>query len=145
MEKTAARDQRLGRAFNMKDPRARGHPLFGAVGDTAASPGGVLMLKRAIDHVGDGLEAAMRVPRGPLRLTRTVLHLAHLVHVNEGVEVALIEPVKGAPNREALTFDAPGGRRDGKHGTLDGGGTVGVCDSGQRQDVMDGYRGHSPV
>src|ERR1700716_866604 len=107
----------------MKDPRTRGHPLRGAVGDEAASAGGVLVLKGAVDHVSHGLEAAMRVPRSPLRLAGTVLHLAHLVHVNEGVEVALVEPVKGTPNREAFTFDAPGRRRDGKHGALDGGGT----------------------
>ena len=40
----------------------------------------------------DRLEAAMRVPRCSLRLAGRVVHLAHLVHVHEGVEVTKLRP-----------------------------------------------------
>ena len=100
------------------------------------------MLKDPVDHVGDGLEPAMRVPCRPLRLARTVLHLTHLVHVNEGVEVPLVEPVKGAPHGEALALDTLGRGRNGEHRTLDARGPVGFGDSGQGQDVVDADSGH---
>ena len=43
--------------------------------------------KIAVEHVGDGLEPAVRVPGRALRLAGRVLDLAHLVHVDERVEV----------------------------------------------------------
>ena len=84
-------------------PGAGRHPLGVAVGDQAAAAVGVLVLERAVDHVGDGLEAAVRVPRRALRLARRVLHLAHLVHVDERVEVA--------PGRRRRTRGGPGSPR----------------------------------
>src|SRR6266852_7710613 len=94
MEKAAARDESLGWAFDVKDSRAGRHPLRRPIRDQAAAAGGILVLKGPVDHVRDGLEPTMRVPCRSLRLARAVFHLAHLVHVNEGVEVALVEPVK---------------------------------------------------
>ena len=44
------------------------HPLGVAVGDEAAAAVGVLVLEDAVDHVGDGLEAAVGVPGRPLGL-----------------------------------------------------------------------------
>src|SRR6266540_1477317 len=44
------------------------------------------MAQDAVDHVGDGLEPTVRMPRGPLRLSWAVVDLAHLVHVHEGVQ-----------------------------------------------------------
>jgi hypothetical protein len=44
----------------------RGHPLGVAIGDEPAAPVGVLMLEDAVDHVGDGLEAPVRMPGGAL-------------------------------------------------------------------------------
>src|SRR5260370_15862399 len=142
VEETTTGDQRLGRPLDVKDHRAGRLPLGCAVGVGAARAGGVLVLKGPVDHVGDGREAAMRVPCRTLGLAGAVLHLAHLVHVNEGVEVALVEAVKGARDGKALAFDTFGRRGDGEQGTLDGGGRVGVRDAGQRQDVFDGNRGH---
>src|SRR4029077_5773139 len=100
-----------------EDAGPGGHPLSGSIGDQAASAGGVLVLKGAVDHVGHRLEAAMRMPGRALRLARTILHLAHLIHVDEGIEKALVEPVEGAAHREALTLDTFGCGRDGEHRT----------------------------
>ena len=49
-----------------KQSRPSGHPLGVAVGDEAIAAIGVLVLEDPVDHVGDGLEPAVRVPRGPL-------------------------------------------------------------------------------
>jgi hypothetical protein len=52
------------------------------------------VLERAVDDVGDGLEAAVRVPRRALGLAGRVVDLAHLVHVDERVEAARSTPAK---------------------------------------------------
>jgi hypothetical protein len=57
-------------------PTRRSAPRFG---DEAAAVG-VLGLEDAVDHVGDGLEAAVWVPRSVFGLAGGVVHLAHLVH-----------------------------------------------------------------
>ena len=66
------------------------------------------VLEDAVDHVGDGLEAAMRMPRRALRLARRVLHLAHLVEVDERVEVGQVDAGERAADREALALEAVG-------------------------------------
>src|SRR5207249_9786536 len=71
------------------------------------------MLKGAVDHVGDRLEASVRMPRGPLRLTGPVLHLAHLVHVDERIQISLIEPIERTPYRKALALHASWSPSDG--------------------------------
>ena len=76
------------RPLDVQDPAPGGHPLRGAVLDDAAAADGVLVLEGAVDHVGDRLEAAVGVPGRALGLARAVVDLAHLVHVDEGVEVA---------------------------------------------------------
>src|SRR5262245_27678290 len=73
--KPAGLHQPLGRRLDVQDPRAGRHPLGVAVGDRAAAAVGVLVLEDAVDHVGDRLEAAVRVPRRALGLPRRVLHL----------------------------------------------------------------------
>ena len=37
-----------------------------------------------LDHVGDGLEPAVKIPGGDLGLAEDVVDLAHLVHVLKG-------------------------------------------------------------
>ena len=95
-------DQLLGRRLDVEDAAAGGHPLGGAVGDDAAAAVGVLVLERAVDHVGDGLEATVGVPGGALGLARGVVDLAHLVHVDERVEVGEVDagegPATGKPS-----------------------------------------------
>ncbi len=50
------------------------------------------MLEHAVDHVGDGFEAAVGVLRGALGLAGRVVDLAHLVHVHERVEGCQVDP-----------------------------------------------------
>ncbi|SKV60298.1 Uncharacterised protein [Mycobacteroides abscessus subsp. massiliense] len=71
----------------MQNSRSRRHPLSGSVVDEPASTMGVLMGEPAVDHVGDGLEAAMRVPIRPTRLAGLILDFAHLIHVDERIQL----------------------------------------------------------
>jgi hypothetical protein len=48
---------------------------------------GVLVLHLAFQHVGDGLETAVRMVRRAHRLARAVVHRAHLIQQQEGIEV----------------------------------------------------------
>jgi hypothetical protein len=100
VEQAAADHELLRRRLDVQDAAAGGHPLGVAVGDQPAAAVGVLVLERAVDDVGDGLEPAVRVPRGALGLTRAVVDLAHLVHVHERVEPGQVHPGEGAPDRE---------------------------------------------
>ena len=79
---------------------------------------GVLVLHGAVDHVGDGLEAPVRVPARAPRLTGGVVDLAHLVHVDERVEVGEVDAGEGPADREALALEAGGGGRHGADGPL---------------------------
>src|SRR5206468_3724178 len=100
------------------------------------------MLKGAVDHVGDRLEPSVRMPRGPLRLTGPVLHLAHLVHVDEWVQVSLIESIERTPYRKALALDAFRSGGDGKHRTFDRDDRIDDREARQGQDVVDYDGGH---
>ena len=80
-------DQGLRRGLNVQDARSGGHPLRGAVVDHAATAMAVLVLKRPVDHVGDGLEAPVWMPVGAFGLQRRVVDLTHLVHVHERVQI----------------------------------------------------------
>ena len=57
----------------MQDAAAGGHPLGVALADDAATAVGVVVRDLAVEHVGDGLEPAVRVPRRALGLVRLVL------------------------------------------------------------------------
>src|SRR5438034_3521060 len=103
------------------------------------------MLKGAVDHVGDGLEPAVRMPGGAFRLAGPVLHLAHLVHVDEWIQVSLIESIERTPYRKALALDAFRSGGDGEHRTFNRYGRIDVRDARQDQDVIDGDGGHPPV
>ena len=142
VEEPAADDERLGGLLDMEDPGARGHPLRVAVRDDAAAAVRVVVLEGAVHHVGHRLEAAMRVPGRALRLARGVLHLAHLVHVDERVEVGEVDAVESAADGEALALEPARGARDGAHGALAGRDRVRVGDPGQDGDVVDGDGGH---
>ena len=126
----------------MEEPGAGGHPLRVAVADQATAAVGVGVAERPVEHVGDGLEAAVGVPRRALRLARGVLDLAHLVEVDERVEVGEVDALEGAPHREALALEAARGRGDRTHGARTGEGRLRSRDAGQRQEVVDGHCGH---
>ena len=79
----------------------------------AAAADGVLVLESPVDHVGHGLEAPVRVPRGAFGLARCVLDLTHLVHVDERVEVR--DPRRRRPfARETLSLQPARGGGDGR-------------------------------
>jgi hypothetical protein len=140
VEESAARDESLGWLLDVEDARPRGHPLGVAVRDHAAAAVRVLVLERAVDHVGHGLEPPMRVPRRALGLAGRVLDLAHLVHVDEGIEVGEIDPGEGASDRKSLALDAARSGRDGANGSLDRVSHLG--DPRELGDVVDGDCGH---
>ena len=69
-----------------------------------------LVLERAVHHVGDGLEATVRVPRRALRLAGGVFDLPHLIEMDERVEGRQVDAVKGAADREIPHPRNPWGR-----------------------------------
>jgi CheY-like chemotaxis protein len=142
VEQPAAHHEFLGRLLDVQDAAAGGHPLGVAVGDQAAAAVGVLVPEDAVDDVRDGLEPAVRVPRRALGLARRVLHLAHLVHVNKGIQLLQVHAGEGAADGEALTLESArrGGHRHDR--PLRRGGGVGLGDAGQDQNVRGGHRWH---
>jgi hypothetical protein len=75
----------------VRDPGPGRRPPMGA-GSVAAVR--VLVLEDPVDHVGHGLESPVGVPGGALGLTRGVVHLTHLVHVNEWIKGTEIHAAK---------------------------------------------------
>ena len=106
VEQAALGDEPLRRGLDVQQAAAGGHPLGVAVGDGAAAAVAVLVVEDAVDHVGDGLEAAVRVPRRALGLAGRVLDLTHLVHVDERVEAGRVDAGERAADGEALPLVA---------------------------------------
>src|SRR5215469_212006 len=142
VEQAPAGDQFLGRLLDVQDAATGGHPLGVAVGDQPTATVGVLVAEDPVDDVGHGLEAPVWVPRGPLGLTRGVVHLAHLVHVDERVELGQVNPGERAADREALALEAGRGRGYREHGALGSGCGIWFLDAGKYQDVGCSDRGH---
>ena len=94
VEQATGLDQRRGRGLDVQEAVTRGHVLRAAVVDRAATAVRVLVDELAVDEVRERLEAAVRVPGRALRLAGGVLHLAHLVHVDERVEDLHRHPAK---------------------------------------------------
>jgi hypothetical protein len=107
VEQAAGDDELLRGRLDVENSGTGGHPLGRAVVDDAAAAVGVLVLEGAVDHVGDGLEAAVRVPARALGLAGRVIHFAHLVHVDERVQVSRRDARERAHDREALALVAP--------------------------------------
>ncbi len=142
VEQAAAGDERLRRLLDVEDSGPGRHPLGVAVGDHPATAVRIAVLERPVDHVGHGLEAAVRMPGRALRLARGVFDLPHLVHVDERVEVGEIHARERATDREALALEAPRGVRDALHGALPGDDRVWLRDARQDGDVFDGDGWH---
>jgi len=142
VEQSALLDEPLGRCLDVQQARPGRHPLGVAVGDRAATAVAVVVVEDAVDDVGDGLEAAVRVPRRALGLAGRVLDLAHLVHVNERVEGAEVDARECPPHREPFTLQA--GRRGGdRHDrTVGVDRRVGEWEARQRQGAFDGHGWH---
>ena len=84
----AARRVALGH-FLVNDAAARGHPLHVAGGDGAVVAHAVAMLHGSGEHVGNRLDAAVRMPRksGEVILGDVI---AEIVEEQEGIEVGVL-------------------------------------------------------
>src|SRR3954454_10884364 len=104
VEENTRDDELLGWSLDVQDALSCGHPLRCTVGDDTATTMRVLVLEGAVDHVGHGLEAAMWMPRRAAWLTRCVVDLTHLVHVDERVEVGAVDARERASYGKAFTL-----------------------------------------
>src|SRR5579859_3751702 len=129
----------------MDDAGSGRHPLGVAVRDDAPAPGRVAVHELAVDHVGDGLESAVRVVRRALRLARRVLHLPHLVEEDERVRERPREAGERAADGEALALVG----LDRVHDALDLAVArerpLGDLYGRQREWLLDGDGGHISV
>ncbi len=103
----------------MHDARARRHPLHVARAQHAAMPGRVLVLELALQHVGDGLEAAVRVIGRADRLAGAVVDRPHLVEKEERIDHVQSRGRHRPAHDEACAF-ALAVRRDDAGGFADG-------------------------
>jgi hypothetical protein len=104
VEEPAGDNDVLRRSLDVQNSRARCHPLGVAVGDHPSAAVGVLVLHEPVDHVRDGLEAAVGMPGRALGFAGRVLDFAHLVHVNDRVEGGQVDARKRTTHREPLTL-----------------------------------------
>ena len=106
VRRTAGAQGALARHLVVQDARACGHPLRVALADDAAATVGVVVGDLAVEHVGDGLEPAVRVPRRALRLAGRVLHGPELVEQEERIgEVEVDAARERSPDLEAGALD----------------------------------------
>ena len=103
------------------------------------------MLERAVDHVRDRLEAAVRMPGRALRFAGCVFDLAHLIEVDERVELGEVDAGEGATYREALTFEPVRGRGQAADRAHPGGRWVRLRNAGQDGDIWDGDCRHDSI
>jgi hypothetical protein len=101
-----------------------------------------MVLERAVDHVGDGLEPAVGVPGRALGLAGGVLDLAHLIHVDEGVQLGVRQPGERASHREALALETRGRSGDRSDGALHRVAEIGLGDCREREGVFHGDGRH---
>ena len=92
------------RHFLMQNAAAGRHPLHVAGSEIAAIAQAVAVLDAARQHVSNGLDAAMRMPRkaGPV-IVRPVV--AEIVEQKERIEFAGIAEAEGAIEFHAGAFD----------------------------------------
>jgi hypothetical protein len=105
MEQPALGDEFRRRLLDVLDTGGGRHPLRRPIRDEPATPGGVLMLERAVDDVRDGLEPPVRMPGRTFRLTGRVLHRSHVVEQQEGVGQLDVRSREGTPYLEALPLE----------------------------------------
>ena len=90
--------------FLVDDAAAGGHPLDVAGGDGAAVAHAVAVLDGAGEDVGDGFDAAMRMPgeAGEVIVGNVV---AEIVEQEEGIEVGGVAEAERAAEMDARAFD----------------------------------------
>ena len=107
----------------VKDAAAGGHPLHVAGAEIAAVAQAVAVLDVAGQHIGDGLDAAMRMPgKAGAILVGTVV--AEIVEQQERIELGGVAEAEGAAQMDAGALDRGLGgddaldRSDGHGGPL---------------------------
>ncbi len=102
--------------FLMNDAAARGHPLHVAGGDGAVVAHAVAVLDGSGEHVGDGLDAAMRMPgkSGEIVLGDVI---AKIVEQEERIEVVGVAEAEGAAQMHAGAFERGLGLDQALYGT----------------------------
>ena len=143
VRRPAVAQRALGRHLVVQDAATRGHPLRVALADDAATTVGVVVRDLAVEHVGDGLEPAVRVPGRALRLVGLVLDRAELVEEEERVGVVHAQAARErTPHLEAGALDGVvrghGAQRGARHRRR----RVGAGDAGEHERVLDGHCGH---
>src|SRR6185295_7075815 len=88
----------------MNDPAADGHPLHITGTDDAVVAHAVAMLHGSRQHIGDGLDAPMRVPRKSCQIVfRNIV--AKVVEQKEGIKVPGIAKTECPPQMHPGTFE----------------------------------------
>src|SRR6185312_11456202 len=138
----AAAFHEFGRGrLDVQDAGARGHPLGGAVGDQAATAVRILVGEPAVNHVRDGFEPAVWMPRRASGFTGLIFDLTHLVHVHERVEGRGGYAGECADDGKALALVAP---RTGGHSAHRAFGVPGRgCDDAGKSQCFCCYGWHA--
>jgi hypothetical protein len=69
------------------------------------------MVEGTINDVGHGFESAVRVPGSALGLSRSIVNLSHLIHVNKGIELLRRDSRKSPAYWKAFTLKSLRGYR----------------------------------
>ena len=92
------------RHFLVHDAAARGHPLHVAGAERAAIAEAVAVIDGAGEHIGDGLDAAMRMPRKAGEVVGRAV-VAEIVEQQERIELGGFAEAEGAAQLDAGAFD----------------------------------------
>jgi hypothetical protein len=128
------------RSFNVKYSCSSSHPLSIPIGDSSATTVIVSVIKDSINNVSNGFKTSVWMPWGALWFARCVFNFAHLIEVDEGIEVGEVYSCECTTNWEAFAFITLRRRGD----ALDAAGaSVGLRnDARQDGDIGNGYGGH---
>src|SRR5439155_5721860 len=100
----------------MQDPAPRGHPLDVAGSELARVPEAVAVKDGSGEHVRDGLDAAVRVPRETGDVVGRPL-VAEIVEQEERVGLRRLAEAERAPELHARALEGGNGLDDALHGT----------------------------
>src|SRR5208282_1348887 len=87
----------------MDDAAARSHPLHVAGGDGAAVSHAVTMFHRSRKHVGDGFDAAVRMPREACQIVLGNI-IAEVIEQEERIGFLGISETESAAKMDACAF-----------------------------------------
>jgi hypothetical protein len=89
----------------MNDAAACGHPLYVAGGDSTAIAHAVSVLDGSSEHIGDGLDATMRVPWKALEIILGNV-IAKVVEEKKGIEFSRVAEAEGTAKMYTGAFES---------------------------------------